>query len=157
GGAAALSVLTEPTRFRGSFADLREARAATSLPVLCKDFIVDDYQIVEAVAEGADAVLLIVAALDDARLGRFLDLARRLRVSVLVEVHEEAEVGRAVGAGASIIGINNRDLHTFDVDRATALRLRRSVGNGVTVVAESGYRTQDDIQACARAGIHAVL
>jgi len=156
-GAAALSVLTEPERFNGSFADLRAARAATSLPVLCKDFIVDGYQIYEAVAQGADAVLLIVAALDDASLLSHLALAAHLRVAALVEVHDEMEAGRAVGAGAAIVGVNNRDLHSFDVDISTALRVRRSIGNGTIIVAESGYKTAADVSECAKGGIQAVL
>lgn len=157
GGAAAISVLTEPQRFRGSFDDLKAARAAVSLPVLCKDFIVDAYQVWEAVAEGADAVLLIVAALDDAELREFIALSAALDVASIVEVHDEVEAARAVAAGASIIGVNNRDLRSFDVDVVTALRVRGTLPRGVTVVAESGYRTADQIAACARAGIHAVL
>jgi indole-3-glycerol phosphate synthase len=157
GGAAALSVLTEPERFGGSFADLRAARGATALPVLCKDFVVDAYQIWEAAAEGADAVLLIVAALDDAQLAGFLALAGRLGMAALVEVHDEGEIERAKAAGAGIVGINNRDLRTFAVDLSTARRLRERIVPGTAVVAESGYRTADDLAACAAAGIDAVL
>jgi indole-3-glycerol phosphate synthase len=156
-GAAALSVLTEPDRFKGSFADLRAARAATSLPVLCKDFVVDDYQIFEAVAEGADAILLIVAALDDATLRTSVALSRRLRIDALVEVHDEAEAARALDAGAAIVGVNNRDLRSFEVDISTALRVRRSIPSGTIVVAESGYKTAADVSACAQGGLDAVL
>ena len=157
GGASALSVLTEPERFRGSFADLQAARAATALPVLCKDFIVDAYQLWEAAAYGADAVLLIAAALDDERLREFIALCGRLRLCALVEVHDEAEVRRALAAGAGLIGINNRDLRTFSVDLATAPRLRALIPGDTTVVAESGYRNGEEVAACARAGIDAVL
>jgi len=157
GGAAALSVLTEPELFKGSFADLRAARAATSLPVLCKDFIVDDYQIFEAAAEGADAVLLIVAALDPGSLRAFISLASHLRLAAVVEVHDESEARLAVDAGAAIVGVNNRDLHSFDVDISTAARVRRSIADGTIVVAESGYRTCADIVDCGRSGLHAVL
>ena len=157
GGAAALSVLTEPERFFGSFDDLRAARAATSLPVLCKDFIIDEYQIVEAVAQGADAILLIVAALDDASLRAFIASADELAVDALVEVHDATEARRAIGAGASLVGVNNRDLRSFAVDVTKALQLRPLLGNGGLVVAESGYKTAADIAACARAGINAVL
>lgn len=157
GGAAALSVLTEPDRFRGSFEDLRAAHAATSLPVLCKDFVLDQYQVWEAVEAGADAILLIVALLDDATLRAFLAVAAELRVPALVEVHDEGEIGRAVRLGTSIVGINNRDLHSFNVDLTTALRLRPLVPRGIVVVAESGYKTVADVAACARAGIDAVL
>ena len=157
GGAAALSVLTEPDRFRGSFDDLGSARAATSLPVLCKDFVVDAYQVWEAAALGADAVLLIAAALDDDQVRALLELAANLRLTPLVEVHDAGEIERAVRAGARTIGINNRDLRSFAVDTSTALRLRPSIADGTTVVAESGYKTAADVAACARAGIHAVL
>ena len=158
GGAAALSVLTEPERFGGSFKDLRLARKATALPVLCKDFIVDEYQVLEAVAEGADAILLIAAALEDGTaLQHLIAVAKELRVAALVEVHDAEEIRRAVNAGASIVGINNRDLHTFDVDRETVLRLRPLIPDGILVVAESGYRSAADVLACVKAGVHAVL
>jgi tryptophan synthase beta chain len=157
GGAAALSVLTEPERFGGSFDDLRAARAATGLPVLCKDFVVDEYQVWEAAARGADAVLLIVAALDDAQLRQLSGVAARLRIAALVEAHDGDEIASAVGAGARIIGVNNRDLQTFEVDLTTALRLRERIPAGVIAVAESGYKTAADVTACARAGYHAVL
>ncbi len=139
GGAAALSVLTEPKRFRGSFADLCAARAAVAIPVLCKDFVIDDFQIWKAAAFGADALLLIVAALDDDRLRAFLRLSNDLRLATLVEVHDETEASRAVAAGARIIGINNRDLASFAVDTATAERVRTVIPGGPLVVGESGY------------------
>ena len=157
GGAAALSVLTEPERFRGSFADLRAARSATALPVLCKDFVVDAYQVWEAAAEGADALLLIVAALDDRQLQSLLALCDRAQLCALVEVHDEAEARRACDAGARVIGVNNRDLRSFEVDTSTAVRVRASIGGDVLVVAESGYRTAEQLAACAQGGIDAVL
>jgi indole-3-glycerol phosphate synthase len=157
GGAVAISVLTEPQRFGGSFEDLQAARAAVSLPVLCKDFVVDAYQIWEAAAEGADAVLLIVAALGGPDLPEFIATAADLDLASLVEVHDEAEAERAVAAGARIIGVNNRDLRSFEVDVTTALRVRSSLPERVMVVAESGYRTAEQIAQCSRAGIDAVL
>jgi indole-3-glycerol phosphate synthase len=157
GGAAALSVLTEPDKFHGSINDLRAARAATSLPVLCKDFIFDQYQVWEAVAAGADAVLLIAAMLDDAELRTLVELAKDLHVAALVEVHDALEVPRSVAAGAAVVGINNRDLHSFAVDITTALRIRPLIPRSIVVVAESGYKNAGDIAACARAGIDAVL
>jgi indole-3-glycerol phosphate synthase len=145
GGAAAISVLTEPQRFRGSFADLCAARAAVTLPVLCKDFVVDDFQIWKAAAFGADALLLIVAALSDAALRGFMSLLGDLGLAALVEVHDEAEASRAIAAGAHILGINNRDLATFAVDTTTARRVRRSIQTGPLVVAESGYGSAQQI------------
>lgn len=156
-GAAAISVLTEPARFGGSFSDLRSARAATSLPVLCKDFVVDAYQVREAALEGADAILLIAAALEARALGEFIALAHECGMAALVEVHDERELAAATRAGARIIGVNNRDLRTFEVDTATAQRLRRVWPPGVVSVAESGYRTAADIDRCAAAGYDAVL
>jgi indole-3-glycerol phosphate synthase len=157
GGAAALSVLTEPERFGGSLADLKAARAATLLPVLRKDFIFEQYQIDESVAEGADAVLLIAAALDDVMLARLVARAREMRVAALVEVHEAGEIAWALDAGATIVGINNRNLQTFEVDVTTTLRLRPLIPRGIVVVAESGITSAADVEACAAAGIHAVL
>ena len=127
GGASALSVLTDEPFFGGRLDDLRPAGAASGLPVLRKDFMVDTYQVAEAIAAGADAILLIVAALDDKMLARMLSLARGFKMDALVEAHDEAEVARAVAAGAQIIGINNRDLRTFNVDRELAIRLRSSI------------------------------
>lgn len=156
GGARAISVLTEPERFSGSFDDLRAVRNATSLPVLCKDFVVDEHQLWEAAAEGADAVLLIVAALDRKTLDRFVALTRALGLASLVEVHDETEGYVAVDAGADVIGINNRDLRSFVVDLSTAPRVRSTLPKHVAIVAESGYRTPADVRTCG-AGIDAVL
>jgi len=157
GGARALSVLTDAPFFGGGLADLELARASCKLPVLRKDFIVDPYQIAEARAAGADAVLLIVAALDGGTLGRLLTFARALKLDVLVEAHDEAEVGRAVAVGADIIGVNNRDLRSFTVDRELAIRLRPSIPADRIVVAESGIRNGADIARLRDAGVDAIL
>ncbi len=157
GGARALSVLTDAPFFGGALADLELARASCALPVLRKDFIIDRYQIAEARAARADAVLLIVAALDDSTLIQLLNAARALKMSVLVEAHDEAEVARAVAAGADIIGINNRDLRTFTVDRELASRLRPSIPADRIVVAESGIRNGADVARLREAGVDAIL
>jgi indole-3-glycerol phosphate synthase len=153
GGAAALSVLTDGAYFGGSSDDLAAARAACDLPVLRKDFTVDARDVVDARLMGADAVLLIVAALSDAELTRFRALAADLGLAALVEVHDEAELDRAVAAGADLIGVNQRDLRTFAVDRTLAARLVARVPAGVVTVAESGVRTSGDIPP----GVDAVL
>ena len=157
GGARALSVLTDGPFFGGSLEDLIAARAACDLPVLRKDFIVDRYQIVEARAAGADAILLIVAALADAELVGLLGAARAVGLDVLVEAHDAAEVGRALAAGAEIVGINNRDLRTFSVDRELATRLRAQVPPDRLVVAESGIRGPADVARLRAAGVEAML
>jgi indole-3-glycerol phosphate synthase len=157
GGAAALSVVTEPRRFGGTFLDLARARRESTLPVLCKDFIVDDFHLWKAAAFGADAVLLIAAILDDARLQGLLGLASALNVAALVEVHDELEAQRAIHLGATIIGINNRDLQTFRVDLETVPRVCAVIPSDLTIVAESGYKTADQVQSAARCGAHAVL
>jgi len=157
GGAAALSVLTEPAMFAGSLDDVRAARAACGLPVLCKDFIVDAYQVWEAAAGGADAVLLIAAILDDNLLRGLFALASALQVTPLVEVHDEAEATRAYGFGARLIGVNNRRLATFDVHAGTAARVAKCLPPGCFIVAESGYRLAEDVAASGRAGAGAVL
>lgn len=156
-GAAALSVLTDEPFFGGSLDDLRAARAAVDLPILRKDFVVDAYQIAEARAAGADAVLLIVAALDDAGLRGLLDEARRLDLDVLVEAHSEVEVERALALGADLLGINHRDLRTFEVDTTLAVRLRDRVPRGTVLVAESGLRTPADVARMRAGGIDAIL
>jgi len=156
-GASALSVLTEERHFQGSLADLAAARFAVCLPVLRKDFILADYQIYESVAAGADALLLIVAALPDEDLRRFLELCRDLRVAPLVEVHDERELERALEAGARIIGVNNRDLKTLEVDLATSLRLRAGIPKDCIAVSESGVKTSEDLHRLAEAGYQAVL
>jgi len=156
-GARALSVLTDGPHFGGSPADLAAARRATGLPILRKDFTVSEADVCDARLMGADAVLLIVAALDDAELKGFLQLARHLELSALVEVHDEAEVERAVAAGADVVGVNQRDLTTFEVDHERADRLAARIPGGVVRVAESGIRGRDDVLAVARAGYDAVL
>jgi indole-3-glycerol phosphate synthase len=157
GGAQALSILTDGPFFGGSLADLGAARAACELPVLRKDFIVDRYQIVEARAAGADALLLIVAALSDPELASLLAATREAGLEALVEAHEAEEVRRAVAAGAAVIGINNRDLRTFTVDRDLACRLRPQVPPDRIVVAESGIRDAADVARLRAAGIDAML
>lgn len=157
GGAAALSILTDGPHFGGSLDDLRQARAATDLPILRKDFIVDPYQLHEAVAAGADAVLLIVAALEDEELATLHALARELGLAILVEVHDEAELARAIELGPALIGINNRDLRTMKVDTDRTLRLLERVPTGVGVVAESGFRDRAQLAELAAEGVDAVL
>lgn len=161
-GAAALSILTEPEFFGGDLSYLDRARQLTerlgrALPLLQKDFIVTDYQVYEARAAGADAILLVVAALDPADLKNLLGLARRLGLEALVEVHTGAELEVALEAGATIIGVNNRNLKTLEVDPDTCLRLRPLIPPGVLTVAESGLRSPDDLRRVAAAGYDAVL
>jgi indole-3-glycerol phosphate synthase len=150
-------VLTDVAHFGGSRADLQEARAACGLPVLRKDFTVDDRDVVDARLMGADAVLLIVAALDDAELRRFSGLAADLGLAALVEVHDEAELDRALEAGATLVGVNGRDLRTFAVDLDVFGRLAGRMPAGAVTVAESGLRGADDARRVAAAGYDAVL
>ena len=157
GGAAALSVLTEGPNFGGSLEDLRRARAASTLPILRKDFLVDPFQVKEAFSAGADAILLIVAALDDDRLAEFHDQATELGMTSLVEVHDEAELERALTAGARVIGINNRNLSTLEVDPRRTFDLRDRVPEGVKVVAESGFSRAAQLRELADARVDAVL
>ncbi|HEX3042335.1 MAG TPA: indole-3-glycerol phosphate synthase TrpC [Solirubrobacterales bacterium] len=157
GGAAALSVLTDEPHFGGSLADLRAARAACDLPIIRKDFIVEPYQLYEAAVHGADAVLLIVAALDDEDLGALHQEARAIDLDCLVEVHDEAELERALEAGAEVIGINNRNLDDMSVDIATTFELMPDVPAGKTVVAESGISGRAELEELDRVGVDAVL
>ena len=157
GGASALSVLTEQPNFGGSLADLQAARARCGLPLLRKDFVVDDYQLLEARVAGADAVLLIVAALADEQLRSLHERARELGLDVLVEVHDRAEVDRALALGAELIGINNRDLRDFSVDVSRTHALRDAIPAGVVVVSESGIAAPAQLRELARAGVDAVL
>lgn len=157
GGAACLSVLTDEAWFGGSPADLRVARAAVAVPVLRKDFTVDRRDVCDARLMGADAVLLIVAALDDTELAQLHEMALDLHLDVLVEVHDEAELDRAVAVGAMVIGVNQRDLITFDVDAERAVRVGAAMPADVLRVAESGIRGPDDAVRLAEAGFHAVL
>jgi indole-3-glycerol phosphate synthase len=157
GGAACLSVLTDAAFFGGSPADLVAARVACSLPVLRKDFTVSEADVCDARIMGADAVLLIVAALADAELGSFLALAGHLGLTALVEVHDAPELDRALQAGASLIGVNQRNLRTFEVDHDLALELADAFPTSIVAVAESGIRGADDAARLADAGYHAVL
>ena len=157
GGAAAISVLTEERRFGGSLDDLRAVRAAVDTPLLRKDFVVTDYQVLEARAAGADLVLLIVAALPDDDLRRLHDLARELGMAVLVEVHDEAEAERAVALGAELLGVNARNLKTLDVDAGAFGRLAPQLPADRVLVAESGIAGVDDVRRYADQGARAVL
>lgn len=157
GGASCLSVLTDTAHFGGSAEDLRAARGACSLPVLRKDFTVSGLDVCDARLMGADCVLLIAAALDDGELGSFHDLARRLGLDVLVEIHDEAELDRALAVGADLVGVNQRDLVTFAVDHERALRMASKMPSHVVRVAESGVRGVDDARDLHDAGYHAVL
>lgn len=156
-GASAVSVLTEGAYFGGSLDDLVEARAACDLPLLRKDFVVDEYQLLEARVAGADAVLLIVAALEPGRLVDLMSLAGELGMDSLVEVHDEREVETAVESGAEVLGINNRDLHSLEVDLETTFRLLADVPAGTVVVAESGIARSDDVERLEDAGVDAIL
>jgi indole-3-glycerol phosphate synthase len=156
-GARVVSVLTERRRFGGSLADLDAVRAAVDIPVLRKDFVVSPYQVWEARAHGADLVLLIVAALEQQRLVGLLERIESLGMTALVEVHDEAEVTRALDAGARLVGVNARDLRTLQVDRSTYCRLRPRLPRTVLTVAESGIRGPQDLLQYAAAGADAVL
>jgi indole-3-glycerol phosphate synthase len=157
GGAACLSVLTDEGFFGGSAADLVAARGACDLPVLRKDFTVSQADLYDARIMGADAALLIVAALTDSELAAFVSLAERLGLAALVEVHDAAELDRALTAGATLVGVNQRNLRTFDVDHDLALTLAETFPAGLTAVAESGIRGPADAARLAAAGYHAVL
>jgi indole-3-glycerol phosphate synthase len=157
GGAAAMSVLTEEPNFGGSLADLRAARAAVAIPIIRKDFVVDSYQLAEAVDAGADAVLLIVAALEPDRLALLHDEAVALGLDVLVEVHDARELAVALDVRPAVIGINNRDLRDFSVDVGRTLALAPLVPDGTIVVSESGLDSPDSLRRLADAGVHAAL
>ncbi len=161
-GADCLSVLTDEKFFQGSLKYLQQIRQAVKLPLLRKDFIIDERQILEAVEAGADAILLIVAILSDAQLSHFHALAVDSGLAALVEVHDEAELDRALKADAQIIGVNNRDLKTFKVDLATTKRLAAKIhaapgGRGKLLVAESGIHTRSDVDQLAACGANAIL
>jgi indole-3-glycerol phosphate synthase len=156
-GAAAISVLTEPTFFDGAPSHLEAVRSAVSVPVLRKDFIVGGYQLAEARAWGADAVLLIVAALTDPELASLLAQAARWQLETLVEAHDAREIDRAVDAGATIVGVNHRDLRTLEVSTHTSEKLVARLPRGVVAVAESGLRTPADLARLTAAGFHAFL
>jgi indole-3-glycerol phosphate synthase len=157
GGAAAISVLTEPTFFDGSLDHLTAVRAAVSLPLLRKDFIIDEYQLFEARAAGADAILLIVAALAQEELGRLQQRAWELGLAALVEVHDESELDRAVDSGARLIGVNNRNLRTLKVDVEASYRLAPRIPAQAVAVSESGLQSRVDLEKLAEAGYRAFL
>ncbi|HEX8923019.1 MAG TPA: indole-3-glycerol phosphate synthase TrpC, partial [Pyrinomonadaceae bacterium] len=158
GGAAAISVLTEEDRFQGSLDDLRAVRAAVRIPVLRKDFIFEEYQLYETAAAGADALLLIVAALDDETLRRLRRVTEdELRMDALVEVHTEDEMRRALSAGATLVGVNNRDLHSFKVSLEVSVELARAATANVALVAESGLRSSDDLRRLRALGYSGFL
>jgi indole-3-glycerol phosphate synthase len=157
GGAAALSVLTEELHFQGSLANLAEAAAASGLPCLRKDFLVDEYQLFEAKLSGAAAVLLIASALSGPEMDKLFRRARDLGLDVLCEVHDEQELARAVAVGADIIGVNSRDLKTMAVDRNTLFRLAPLIPKNILRVAESGIKTGADVRELYGAGYRAFL
>jgi indole-3-glycerol phosphate synthase len=157
GGADAISVLTDSKFFQGALGHLVDVRAAIALPVLRKDFILDEVQIAESAAVGADAILLIVAALEQTQLDDLSAAAAKYRLAALVEVHSAEEVGRALDAGSKIIGINNRDLATFDVDLSVTEELSGQVPDDVVVVSESGIKSLADIARVKACGVDAVL
>ncbi|MDE0105937.1 MAG: indole-3-glycerol phosphate synthase TrpC [Bryobacterales bacterium] len=156
-GAAALSVLTDSRFFQGALAHLAAARAATSLPLLRKDFTIDVYHVLQASAGGADCVLLIVAALADAELRELLAAAAEVHLDALVEVHDSGELDRALEAGATIVGVNNRNLKTMEVSLRTSLDLARRIPEGILKISESGIRTPDDVLRLRDAGYHGFL
>jgi indole-3-glycerol phosphate synthase len=157
GGATAVSVLTEPFHFGGSLDDLQAARSVTALPVLRKDFIVDPYQLYESAAAGADAILLIVAALEPDALYELLREARALDLDALVEVHDEPELGVALDVEADVLGLNNRDLGDLSVDIERTYELLSDIPAGKTVVSESGFSTREQLDELERVGVDAVL
>jgi indole-3-glycerol phosphate synthase len=157
GGAAALSVLTDERHFLGSLSDLESARAAVHVPVLRKDFTIDAYHVHQAAAHGADAILLIAAILTERQMRDFRELAERYDMAALVEVHDEEELQPAIASGARLIGVNNRNLHTFEVYLETALRLADKIPAGVVGVAESGIHSSADVHRLREAGYQAFL
>jgi indole-3-glycerol phosphate synthase len=157
GGAAAISVLTEPTFFDGALQHLAAVREAVTLPLLRKDFVVDEYQLLEARANGADAILLIVAGLGQAQMQRLQLRAWELGLAALVEVHDEEELARAVDIGARIVGVNNRNLRTLAVDKEASYRLAALMPKDVVAVSESGLQTREDLEKLSTAGYQAFL
>ena len=155
--ATCLSVLTDAPYFQGHLEDLMRVRASVDIPLLRKDFLIDDYQVVEARAAGADAILLIAEILDDASLNRLLEQARHLGMSALVEFHDEANLPRVLASGADLIGINNRNLRHFSTDLEHTLRLRDRIPPEVVLVSESGIRTRRDVERLEAAGVSAIL
>jgi indole-3-glycerol phosphate synthase len=156
-GAAAISVLTEEDFFEGSLDHLKQVRAATNVPLLRKDFIFDEYQILEAAEAGADAILLIAAMLEHNDMARLLKVAERAGLDVLVEVHDRDELEKTLRQNVKLLGVNNRDLRTFVTDISTSIALARDLPSGLTLVSESGIRSRDEISRLREAGFHAVL
>ena len=156
-GASAISVLTEPNFFKGNDMFLKDVADIVNIPVLRKDFIIDEYQIYQAKLIGADAILLICAILDETTLNKFLNLAKSLKLSCLVETHNEQEIEKALNSGANIIGINNRDLKTFTVDLNTSLKLRKLIPDNKILISESGIKTAQDIKMLKDAGFKGAL
>lgn len=156
-GAAALSVLTDEKFFGGSLSLIKEVKKEVSLPVLQKDFIIDEYQIYEAKSKGADAILLIADILSDEQMSRFLGIAKSLGMDALCEIRSEEDLEKALNAGAEIVGINNRDLHDFKVDIETTPRLIRHIPHGKIIVSESGIKTYRDVMYLKSLGVNAVL
>src|SRR5205823_6585087 len=157
GGAAALSVLTDQNHFQGSLSDLQQARSAVGLPVLRKDFTIDEYHVIEAAAHGADAILLIAAILSTDQLRRYRELAAQYAMAALVEIHDEDELQSAIDSGAEMIGVNNRNLHTFEVKLDTALQLADRIPRKAIRVAESGIHSGGDVKRLLGAGYQAFL
>jgi indole-3-glycerol phosphate synthase len=157
GGASALSVLTDREFFQGSLQDLEAARAAVKVPVLRKDFTIDEFHVIEAAAHGADAILLIAALLDESTMRHFRERAAHFGMAALVEVHDALELETALASGAEIVGVNNRNLHTFEVTLDTSLSLASKIPNGIVKVSESGIHSNQDIQRLAAAGYDAFL
>ena len=157
GGAAALSVLTDREFFQGSLADLESARGACKIPALRKDFTIDEFHVIEAAAHGADAILLIAAVLDESEMRRFRELAAKFGMASLVEVHDADELDAALASGAEIVGVNNRDLSTFEVKLETSLRLIEKIPANVIRISESGIHSNDDIRRLTSAGFDAFL
>lgn len=157
GGACAISVLTESHFFQGDLSHLRQVKEKTSLPVLQKDFIIDPFQIYEGRATGADAILLIAAILDREQLKDFVDLTRSLNMVPLVEVHDEDDLEKTLRLDLSLLGVNNRDLNTLEVDLRTTLRLKRKIPSEVSVISESGIRNAQDVMLLKEAGVDGIL
>lgn len=157
GGASAMSVLTDSRFFQGSFADLEAARGAAALPVLRKDFTIDERHVIEAAARGADAILLIAAILNVAQMRTFREVAAGFGMAALVEVHDNEELDRALASGAEIVGVNNRNLHTFEVTLETSVQLAKRIPAGIPKVSESGIHSAADLQLLHAAGFQAFL
>ncbi len=157
GGASAISVLTEPNFFKGDLSHLRQVKEETSLPILQKDFIIDPFQIHEGRTSGADAILLIAALLDREQLKDFVNLTHALQMVPLVEVHDEKDLEKTSTLNLSLIGINNRNLRTLEVDLRTTLRLKKEIPSGMKVISESGIKSSEDVRLLREAGVNGIL